>query len=152
MLDTSTPILNDEEKALLEGRPEECLRRAVARSALSLDQVAAGLPPHVATAVRGIVTGERPPAPGQHPAPPPARDEGRGDLRWLQARIDRGEWQRLERKRTAEAAHDCLGLAYPSLDRLLADELLTPDEAMEAAHSVDAALGRYTTGTRYAAP
>lgn len=150
MLDTSNPILNDEEKALLlEGQPEECLRRAVARSALSLDRIAAGLPAHIATAVRGIVTGERPPGPNQRPAPPPARTEDRFGVIFRKILI---EQQRQEQEREAEQAHDCLGPFYPSLDRLLADELLTPDEAMRAAHSVDAALGRYTTGTRYAAP
>ena len=149
MFDTPNPILNDDEKALLEGRPEECLRRAVARSALSLDQIAAELSPHIATAVRGIVTSERPPAPRPHSAPPPARGGGRFRLISRQDPIER---QSQERERKAEEAHDCLSGVYPSLDRLLADELLTPDEAMAAAHSVDAALGRYTTGTRYAAP
>jgi hypothetical protein len=50
LLDHPNPALNEEEVALLIHQPEECLRRAVQRGAISLDQVTEELAPHVAAA------------------------------------------------------------------------------------------------------
>jgi len=41
---------------------------------------------------------------------------------------------------------------YPSLQQLLDEGTLDPEEVLAASQSIDAALGRYLTGTRYAAP
>lgn len=41
---------------------------------------------------------------------------------------------------------------HPQLVRMLDEEILAPDEAMAVVHVIDNALGRYLTGTRYAAP
>jgi len=35
---------------------------------------------------------------------------------------------------------------------MLDEQVLTPDEALEAAQAIDHTLDRYMTGTRYAAP
>jgi hypothetical protein len=35
---------------------------------------------------------------------------------------------------------------------MLHEKTLTPDEALKAAQAIDRTLGRYMTGTRYAAP
>ena len=42
--------------------------------------------------------------------------------------------------------------SFPQIVHLLSEHALTPDEAMEAAHVIDNILGRYLTGTKYAAP
>jgi hypothetical protein len=36
--------------------------------------------------------------------------------------------------------------------QLLDQDAVSPDEALQAAHQIDRLLGRYFTGTRYAAP
>ena len=41
---------------------------------------------------------------------------------------------------------------HPQLVRMLDEEILTPGETMDVAHAIDYALGRYLTGTLYAAP
>ena len=41
---------------------------------------------------------------------------------------------------------------FPQITCLLSEQLISPDEAMQAAHTIDNILGRYLTGTRYAAP
>ena len=41
---------------------------------------------------------------------------------------------------------------YPQLQRLLDERALSGVEATAAAHAIDHILGRYLTGTRYAAP
>jgi hypothetical protein len=41
---------------------------------------------------------------------------------------------------------------HPALTQMMAEQVLTPDEALEAANAIDRALGRYLTGTRYAVP
>jgi hypothetical protein len=45
-----------------------------------------------------------------------------------------------------------LSQPYPKLLELVDQDALSPDEAMRAAHQIDGLLGRYHTGTRYAAP
>lgn len=133
MLHNPNPVLNREERELLDSRPEECLRRAVRRSALPLDQITAGLPAPVRAAVRSIATGERPPR---------ARARGKPDPGGPQARPGRA----------ADSANYGLGQVYPHLEALIAAGVITPEEAMEAVRQVDSVLGRYATGTRYAAP
>ena len=130
------PLLNEEEKELLNAAPEECFHRAVERGAIPLERVTVGLSPRVANLVRSIATGERAPGaplespvtrsfPG-HPAGPP--DDPR-----------------------AERMRELLS-GFPQLTTALEDRRLTAEEAMEAAHAIDGMLGRYLTGTRYAAP
>ena len=142
MLHLPNPVLNEEELELLGDAPEACLRQAVGRGALSLDEVTADLSPRAADAVRRIATGERLDAPGSglarglgaaEPAPPLALDaEGRGD------------WEEEWALRTLSS--------HAQLAQLVDEQRLTPAEAMAAAHAIDHALGRYLTGTRYAAP
>jgi len=124
MPDTPNPALNEEERALLNTAPEECLRYAVRRGALPLDQIVERLSPRVAAVVRSVATGERLPEPTEREEtsqPPPAGK--RSDL-----------------------------FVYPQLQRIVDEGILTLAEAFEAAHAVDHALGRYMTGTKYAAP
>ncbi len=122
MLHLPNHILNEEECALLDPAPEECLRHVVRRGAIPLDQVTERLSPRVATVVRCIVTGERlPKLPGpKEPSWPAGR---RSDLS-----------------------------PYPQLGRTVDEEILTLAEAFEAVRSIESALGRYPTGTKYAAP
>jgi hypothetical protein len=114
---------DDDEQKLLESDPEECFRRAVRRGALSLDQFSRDLPPRVAAAVRSIAAGERLPASSADADP----------------------------ARTVADVSRMLS-NHPQLTQMLGGRLLTLDEAIEAAHAIDHALGRYLTGTRYAAP
>jgi hypothetical protein len=159
MLRPPNPILNEEELALLNDAPEMCLRQAVRRGALSLDEITADLSPRVATAVRRVAASERPAvrsvpqAPSRDPGPglgeqlfralkgdddaaapsaPPSAPEGPGgrEAEWIRRAIS----------------------PYGELADMLDKESLTPSEAMAAAHAIDHALGRYLTGTRYAAP
>ena len=113
----------DDEQKLLVSDPEECFRRAVQRGALSLDQLSRDLPPRVAAAVRSIAAGER--------LPPPSADAD-----------------------PARTVADATGMFsnHPQLAQMVGGLLLTPNEAIEVAHAIDHALGRYLTGTRYAAP
>ncbi len=119
------PVLNQAEQALLDSEPEECFRHAVRRAAISLDKATTHLSPRIAAVVRCIVTGERPDAPDQ---PRPVEHS----------------WER-ERAQKSLSEH-------PQLAQMLNERTLTADEAMQAAHAMDHILGRYTTGTRYAAP
>ena len=126
MLDTPNPALNEEERALLGSAPEECLRHAIRRGALSLDQVTERLSPRVAAVVRSIATGERLPELAERKEasqPPPAGGQSDLDLS-----------------------------AYPQLQRTVDEEILTLAEAVEAVWTIDYALGRYPTGSKYAAP
>lgn len=123
LLDAPNPDLN-EERALLGSAPEECVQRAVRRGALPLDQIIGRLSPRVAAIVRSIATGERlPELPEREEASQPPPAGRQSDLS-----------------------------AYPQLQRIVDEEILTLAEAFEAAHAVDRALGRYMTGTKYAAP
>ena len=121
----------------MNSRPEECLRRAVRRGAFSLNQVTQRLPPHVATAVRSIATGERLAARAVEPEP--EKDGAESPTRSSTA-----SW-------SYEGARNTLS-GHPQLVRMLDEQVLTPDEALEAAQAIDRTLGRYMTGTRYAAP
>ena len=148
MLDTPNPALNEEETALLTSQPEECLRLAVQRGAILLDRVTEELSPRVAAAVRSIVTGER------IPAPPELSEEL--IRQFEQARGHPPTEAELERMRDfermqTEQAQKVLS-PYPQLQRLLDEQALSGAEATAAAHAIDHALGRYLTGTRYAAP
>ena len=138
MIRKPNPILNDEELKLLNSRPEECLRRAVRRGAFSLDQVTQRLPPHVAAAVRSIATGERLATLAVEPEP----EKDGADQSPTHSRA--ASW-------SYEQARNTLS-GHPQLARMLHEKTLTPDEALEAAQAIDRTLGRYMTGTRYAAP
>lgn len=121
------PLLDEEERKLLGRAPEECLRRATIRGALALDELVAGLPPRIAAALRYIVTGERPAA-------------GEGEAGQVPERSEPSMWR------------EALGDPFPGLAALMDDGLLSEGEAIQAANTVDRALGRYLTGTLYAAP
>jgi hypothetical protein len=42
--------------------------------------------------------------------------------------------------------------AHPQILDMVDRQILTPQEAWQAVHAIDMALGRYLTGTLYAAP
>lgn len=132
MLHKPHPALNEKEQELLNAAPEECLSRAVQRGALALDEMEA-LSPRVVAVVRSIATGERLTLPG--PGSSPERD--------VPSVLPSG--------REHEWALTTLS-GFPQLTRLLSDHVISPDEAMQTAHAIDRILGRYLTGTRYAAP
>jgi hypothetical protein len=64
------------------------------------------------------------------PTPPAPEGPGGGETDWIRQAIS----------------------PYAELADLLDEQSLTPSEALAAAHAIDHALGRYLTGTRYAAP
>ena len=130
--------LNEEEQALLNPQPEECLRHAVARGALQLDQITEGLAPHIAAVVRSIATGERLVA--SEAAPALSRGLSEQDRKRAEFDAMQSEW----------VAGQLTN--HPQLASMLEERILTPGEAMEAVHAIDHTLGRYLTGTRYAAP
>jgi hypothetical protein len=148
MLSNPNPALNEEEVALLGLQPEECFRHAVQRGAISLDQVTKELAPHVAAAVRSVVTGERPPA-----SPELSEELTR---QFEQARGHPPTEADLEQLRgfvRAQAEHAQKTLTpYPHLRHLLDEQMLTGGGAIAAANAIDHVLGRYLTGTLYAAP
>ncbi len=154
MLNNPNPALNEEEVALLTPQPEECLRRAVQRGAISLNRVTEALSPRVAAAVRSIVTGERLPAsPGERSFPALPEELIRG---FEQAQGHPPTKADLERMREFVSmqtgqAQEILA-PYPLLQRLLDEQALSGAEATAEAHAIDHILGRYLTGTRYAAP
>ena len=125
------PALNEEEVALLELQPEECLRHAVQRGAISLDQVTEELAPRVAAAIRSVVTGER-----------PSSESTEGQMRNFDQSQDHSS-PTLTQQELAP---------YPQLQGLLEAHVLDGAEAAAAAHAIDLALGRYLTGTKYATP
>jgi hypothetical protein len=133
-------VLDEEEQALRDSDPEDCFRHAVRRGALALDEVTASLPPRIAAALDSIAAGERPPA----PVPRVARG-----LDVQEKRPDKpqpiGQVSELASARRMLTVH-------PQLTHMLDEQILGPDEALEAAHALDHLLGRYMTGTRYAAP
>jgi hypothetical protein len=148
MLNSLNPALNEEEAALLTSQPEECLRRAVQRGAISLDQVPEALSPRVAAAVRSIVTGERLLTPPNLPEELTRSFEQTRGHPPAEADMERmREFERMQ----AEQAQKVLA-PYPQLQRLLDEQALSGAEATAAAHAIDHMLGRYLTGTRYAAP
>jgi hypothetical protein len=149
MLNMPNPALNQEEVALLTPQPEECLRRAVQRGAISLDQVTADLSPRVAAAVRSIVTGERVPAPSADLPEELIRqfERVRGHLP-TEAELE--QMRGFMRAHVAQAQE--ILTPYPHLLHLLDEQMLNGGEATAAAHAIDRVLGRYMTGTLYAAP
>jgi hypothetical protein len=139
MFRTPNPALDEKEQGLLHSAPEECLRHAVQRGAVALDEGL--LSPRVVAVLQSIVTGERLSLPEQEPGLNVAmRAAMPSEEKWQ-------EWQAEEQERTLKTLSE-----FPQLTRLLSDQVLTPGEAMEAAHAIDGILGRYLTGTRYAAP
>lgn len=148
------PLLNEDEAVLRSAEPEECLRRAVARGAISPESVGAGLPDRVAAVLRHVVAGERLPAPqdcgdeaAAGPAGGPSAGEGAavGEGRPAVPALPdaaRREWEWT----TAVLS------GFPGLLEALEQGALSPSEAVQAAQAVDGLLGRYLTGTRYAAP
>jgi hypothetical protein len=155
-MDAPNPMLNAEERRLVDGAPQESLRRAVARGALQLDSLVAHLPPRIAAAVAALAAGERPslPPPSQPPAPPEDTMPVRG-LILLPGDKRRPPVPTVKRQAppwTPENARSALQGPYPQLAQVLDAGMMSPDEAIEAAHAIDGALGRYATGTRYAAP
>jgi hypothetical protein len=133
-------VLDEEEQALRDSDPEACFRHAIRRGALALDEVTASMPPGIAAALDSIAAGERSPAPG------PSRARAL-DLR--ETRPD--EPQSLEQDYESASARRMLA-SHPQLTYMLDEKMLEPGEALEAAQALDHLLGRYTTGTRYAAP
>jgi hypothetical protein len=125
MLHNPNPTLSEKEQELLHTAPEECLSRA-------LDEMEA-LSPRVAAVVRSIATGERLTLPG--PGSSAERD--------LPSVLPSGREHEWALTTLAE---------FPQLSRLLSDHVISADEAMQTAHAIDRILGRYLTGTRYAAP
>ena len=132
--------LDEEEQALCDSAPEECFRHAIRRGALSLDEATARLSPRIAAVVRSVATGERLTAPDMARArsmdvqtTPPDRPRP----------LDLSQERETTRKMLA---------AHPQLAQMLDERILEPGEALGVAQALDGILGRYTTGTRYAAP
>ena len=162
---------------MLGSAPEECLRHAVQRGAFSLDAITEHLTPRAAAVVRSIVTEERPPG----PAPPLARtlnpdETGPGKSLPLGAALHsiatgervpesfREDELPPSESRSADqpgreevrdawwqAKYESLAV-WPGLQHAVDEEILTASEALEVAHTIDRTLGRYMTGTLYAAP
>jgi hypothetical protein len=154
MLGRPNPTLNEKEQALVNSAPEECLRQVVQRGAISLDQVTEELSPRAAAAVRNIVTGERLPAPPGERSFPDLPEELIRSFEQARGRspteADLEQMREFVRAQT-EHAQEILA-PYPQLQRLLDERALSGVEATAAAHAIDHILGRYLTGTRYAAP
>jgi hypothetical protein len=134
------PVLDEEELRLRDSDPEACFQHAIQRGGLSLDRIMAPLSPRVAAAVRSIATGERFQAPG-----PPVGRMAPSEGTWS------GGSGPLEQDDHWAATREILA-EHPQLTRMLDEKMLEPSEAQEAAHALDRVLGRYMTGTRYAAP
>jgi hypothetical protein len=127
--------------------------------------------------VRGIVTEERPPAPGSPLVPTLNRQETRpGKPRSLGAALhsiaagervpessgeeelslsENGSAQQPEREVLRDvrwqASYESLA-AWPGLQSAVDEGILTAGEALGVANTIDRTLGRYMTGTLYAAP
>jgi len=173
MLHTPNPDLNEEERALLGDAPEDCLQRAVRRGALSIDRITERLSPRAAVVVRSMVAAERPPSSAQTPnaqiteaVERPSvgamlhrfisdEPEAETSTREAPSPLESGSADRPQREEDHDvrwqATYRSLG-AWPSLQQAVDERKLTADEAMEMARTIDHILGRYTTGTRYAAP
>jgi hypothetical protein len=156
MFHNPTFELEDGEANLLENAPEILLQRAVARNAVSLDRIAADLPPRSAAAVRAIATGERVDSPEEDVV---SLDEEEPDLfeseessAAEQPGINESAARDLEARDVAEWVKGTLSQPYPQLLEFLDQDFLSAVEALRAAHQIDGLLGRYLTGTRYAAP
>jgi hypothetical protein len=148
MVNNPNPALNEEEMALLTPRPEECFRRAVQRGAISIDRMTEKLAPHVAAAVRSVVTGERLSASPELPEELIHQfEQARGHP---PTKADLEQMREFVRMQT-EQAQEIL-TRYPHLQHLLDEQMLTGGGAIAAANAIDRVLGRYLTGTLYAAP
>jgi len=174
------PTLNEEELDLLGDAPEDCLRHAVQRGALSLDHVTEGLSPRVTAVLRSIVTGERTSPPrgpepewsvaGRNEQPsrqrqettgPPPQHAGLGYMLVQMQQAMRHPPTEAQGKPAQPAidwdvagpplARDQLA-AHPQILDMVDRQVLTPQEAWQAVHAIDRILGRYLTGTLYAAP
>jgi len=148
--------LEDGEADLLDNAPELLLRRAVARNAVSLDRIAADLPPRSSAAVRAIATGEREALPEEDLRffleEEPAMFEF-GNLPETDGpSSDENDAHEQEVQENARWIKDAISRPYPQLLGLIEQDALSPDEALQAANQIDGLLGRYLTGTRYAAP
>lgn len=148
MVNNPNPALNKEEVALLAPQPEECFRRAVQRGAISLDRMIEELAPHVAAAVRSIVTGERLPTSPELPEELTHQFEQARGHPPTEAELE--QMRGFVRAQT-EQAQEIL-TPYPHLRHLLDEQMLTGGGAIAAANAIDHILGRYLTGTLYAAP
>jgi hypothetical protein len=159
---TSNPPLSEAELKLLHTAPEECLRHVVQRGALSLDQVTEGLSPQVTAVLRSIVTGERSPAPPDK-EPEPERLATDLNEQYLRQPLEAlGRPPTAAEVQTAQPAMErrTAGLplerhqlsAHPQILDMVDRQILTPEEASQAVYAIDLALGRYLTGTLYAAP
>ena len=181
-LNYPNPILNEEELDLLGNAPEDCLRHVVQRGALSLDHVTEGLSPRVTAILQSIVTGERSPAlpaegdelewlpAGRNQQPsrqrqettgPPPQHAGLGYM-LVQMQQAMGHPPTEAQGKPAQPAtdRDIEGsspvrnqlAAHPQILDMVDRQVLTPNEAWQAVHAIDRILGRYLTGTLYAAP
>jgi hypothetical protein len=127
-----------------------------------LDQLVASLSPHGGTVLRSIVTGEPLRPPGEpsalgaalrsivsgERAPELSEEETPSPQEIAPARR-----LGLEEQLAASWESDYQSLAaWPGLQRAVDEGILAPVEALGVAHQIDGILGRYMTGTRYAAP
>jgi hypothetical protein len=133
MIHTPNPALNEKEQELMVSAPEECLSHAVQRGAIALDEMESSLQPRVLAVVRSIATGERETLPG----PGSSRERG------VPTVLPPGQEHEWALRTLSE---------FPQIAHLLSEQIISPDEAMQAAQTIDNLLGRYLTGTRYAAP
>jgi hypothetical protein len=177
MFHTPHPDLNEEERTLLGSAPEECLRHAVQRGVFSLDAITERLTPRAAAVVRSIVTEERPPTPGTpfarvlnpqetQPGKPPSlgaalhsiaagehMPESSGEEELSRSESGSDEQSRREVSHDARRQADYESLAaWPGLQNAVDEGILTAGEALGVANTIDGTLGRYMTGTLYAAP
>jgi hypothetical protein len=145
---------------------------------LSLDQITEDLTPRAAAVVRNIATGERLPTPDPSQVGPlrsqetrPGKTPALGAALYSMLTGERapepsGEEEALSplesepadlpevaRARDArwQANYQSLG-AWPGLRRAVDEGMLTASEALGVANAIDRGLGRYMTGTLYAAP
>jgi hypothetical protein len=156
MLHYPTFELEDGEADLLDNAPDLLLRRAVARNAVSIDRIAPDLPPRSAAAVRAIATGEREVAPeGDFRfflEEEPAMFEFGDSSETGAPPSDENNAHEQEVQDDAGWIKDAISRPYPQLLELIEQDALSPYEALQAANQIDGLLGRYLTGTRYAAP
>ena len=125
---------------MCDSAPEECFRHAIRRGALSLDEATARLSPRIAAVVRSVATGERLTAPDM------ARTRSMG-VQTTPPDRPRPREQPQEREMVQKILSH-----HPQLAQMLDERILEPGEALGVAQALDGILGRYTTGTRYAAP
>jgi hypothetical protein len=143
----------------------------------SLEAITEHLTPRAAAVVRGIVAEERPPAPGTPLAPtlnpqqtqpdkPPSLGaalhsiaagehvpESSGEEELSRSESGSAEQPGREALRDAGRQADYESLAaWPGLQNAVDEGALTAGEALGAANTIDRTLGRYMTGTLYAAP